>query len=113
MNWYFVIGDAFWILALSIIANALWQARQTVPAAARLRLPHPFGQLGLALPRDGAFAVAIAVPFVFSVALLMASRSTESAGQMLMVALLRVFTAGLAAALNVFWLNGVLRRGGE
>ena len=113
MNWFFVIGDAFWILALSIIANALWRARQIVPASARLGLPHPFGRLGLALPRDGAFAVAIAVPFIFSVALLMASRSPEFARQMLMVALLRVFTAGLAAALNVFWLNGVLRRDDE
>jgi hypothetical protein len=111
MNWSFVIGDAFWILALSIIANALWRARGTIPAG--VRLPLPWGFSGVRVGRDGAFAVALGVPFILSLALLIASRSPQLAGQTLLMALVRVFTAGLAASLNVFWLNGVLRRGGE
>ncbi len=103
-----IIGDGFWILALSLIASAAWQTRARLEPAARVPLPWGLGRLGLAWPRDAALALSVLLPFALGALLLVMGRSAALADSALLTALVRIFLAGVVAWLQVGWLRSVL-----
>ena len=113
LAWPAIVGDAAWIVALSLIANACVSASRMMPRNTRLPLPWGLGRLGFNFARDGALMMAVALPFALGAVLLIARQMPQLADLSLLMALIRVFVAGLVAWLNVVWLKGVLRgRGG-
>ena len=108
MNWLVVIGDAFWIVSLALIASTALQARGRLAPADRLPLFWGLGRLGLTARRDPVLIAALAAPFLVSAATSWMARAPDLQDSGLLVCLARIFTAGAAAGLHVAWLRGVL-----
>ena len=110
MNWPAVFGDAFWILALAVIANTALQARRRLAPTDRLGLPWGLGRLGLGQPRDAALITALALPFAVGAGLSWMARAPSLEASGLLIGLTRVFAAGAVAGLHVTWLKATLDR---
>jgi len=103
MVWAY-LGDALWILALTIMFGGSRQAARSVPRDARppiVKIPTPRAIFLWALPASA---------FLFSLALVVASRRRAHEGDLaLLVFGVRALSASLLAMLHLRWLAAGLK----
>ena len=105
MTLFGILGDLFWILALSVMASAANMARKRVPSGATL----PFR--GMELPRIPALLGPIVLAFIIGTALMVAGRTQAglTAGAVIIFGL-KATLAPLLALGHMVWLKSALDR---
>jgi len=105
MTLFGILGDLFWILALSVMASAANIARKRVPKGVSL----PFR--GIELPRTLALLGPVILGFVMGTALLLAGRSQVGlTAEAVIVFGLKATLAPLLALGHMVWLKAALDR---
>jgi hypothetical protein len=110
LNLLSIIGDAIWIVAMSMIASATragW-ARLTPDA----RLPMQWGLNGQPTWRaakTSALAIVVGVPLAFGLVLSGLARTGLAPEQQLILLLVRVATAPLFILAHMLWMRAALR----
>lgn len=105
------VADAFWIVAMALIASTSRGALRRVPAEARM--PMQWGKGGKPTwraARNPALGVMFGLPLVLGLGLSALQRlGVETPQQAVLMFLVRVLLAGLFAIVHVTWLRASLR----
>lgn len=107
-----ILGDAFWIVAMAMIASATRGAWKGLPADARL--PMQWGVMSRnptwRARKPLALALTVGIPFVFGLILSAVARDPQLApDERLMLFLARTATAPLFVLVHMLWLRAALR----
>jgi hypothetical protein len=110
MNWLGIVGDALWIVSLSIMAGASQRAWGRMPP--ETRMPLQFARDGRAImrvPRHIALLLIPTIAFVLSVMLLWQNRQTApGTPEALVLFGVRATLAGVFALYHLRWLSAAL-----
>jgi len=105
------VADAFWIVAMALIASTSRGALRRVPAEAKM--PMQWGKGGKPtwrVARNPALGVMFGLPLVLGLGLSALQRlGVETPQQAVLMFLVRVLLAGLFAIVHVTWLRASLR----
>lgn len=110
MNWLGIVGDALWIVSLSIMASASHKAWARVPA--ETKMPLQFARDGRAMmrvPRHIALLLIPGVAFLLSLVLLWQNREIPPGTPDALVLFgIRATLAGLFALYHLRWLQAAM-----
>ncbi len=110
MNWLGIVGDALWIVALSIMASASHKAWARVPADTKM--PLQFARDGRAMmrvPRHVALLLIPGIAFLLSLMLLWQNRQTAPGTPDALVLFgIRATLAGVFALYHLRWLHAAM-----
>jgi hypothetical protein len=108
---YLLLAPApFWVAALVIIWLTSTAARPKIPADAELPAPYGLGMLGVRLPRDAAFGLAIGVPLAAGIGLLIAARMVvQDPASLAIFVGVRILVATGFALSHLVWLTAMGR----
>lgn len=110
MNWFHILGNSAWIVAMALIASSSLAAwKRIVPGAT---VPLAFGRNGKPswrVSRGTAFGVRIAWPFLVGAVLMLMDRINADTQIALLSFGMRLFLASIFPLAHAAWLGAAMR----